>query len=570
MARNKRYGFGHSPRRCPAPGVFALAVSGLVVGGTWAAGTVTPQPKMGEPLEGLTAEELALWEVGRVQFDRVMLIEDGLGPIFNKESCGNCHNVPVLGGSGSQTVTRFGRSEKGGFDPLEEFGGSLLQAQAIDPDCAEVVHPDANVESFRVTNGSMGYGLIEAIPDADILALEQPPPGISGRAHMVEAFEAAGISRAGRFGWKAQVPTILTFSADAARNEMGITNIFVPTENDPNGILPPDLADCDTVPDPEDHLDSEDFYFFDRVTHFLRFLAPPPQTPRSGMTGEGVFETTGCSQCHTPQFITADDRDLEAALRNKVIRPYSDFLLHDIGEHADFIVQGDAGERELKTPPLWGLNKRDPVWHDGRFGGGTFAERVTLAIEAHGGFGSEALDSGVFAAWQALTQPDKDHLVAFLASLGRIEFDHDDDDDVERDDFVAFHACFETGGPFTPDDVCAISDIDQDGDVDLDDYDGFLLAYTGPEEDCNDNGILDLTDIVEGTSLDSNGNGIPDECEACIADLDGDGNVGFGDLLELLSFWGPCPDCPQDLDGSGEVGFGDLLFLLSAWGLCRG
>ena len=163
-------------------------------------------------------------------------------------------------------------------------------------------------------------------------------------AHMVAALEdpMGAPLRVGRFGWKSQVATVLTFSADAALNEMGLTNRFLMDDNDPNGIDPPVLMDCDTVLDPEDTPDGQGFDFVDRVTHFQRFLAQPPQTPRSGMTGEGTFDSIGCADCHHTQFTTADDPSLEDALRDQTIQPYSDFLLHNMGTLGDGIVQGDV------------------------------------------------------------------------------------------------------------------------------------------------------------------------------------------------------------------------------------
>lgn len=547
-----------------AAACMAFVASIFFAESAWGGGIV-PQPKMGDPLGGLTSEQLARFEVGLVQFNRVFTEEEGLGPVFNKTSCGGCHNNPV-GGPGNITVTRAGLATKDGFDPLAELGGSLFQQEAISDECAEVVPRKANVIAFRVTNGMMGYGVVQAIPDDDILALADPDDangdGISGRVNMVGAAEDPPNSplHVGRFGWKAHAATMTTFSAGASLNELGITNPLKPVDNDPNGVNPPALEDCDAVPDPEIGIE-----FVEQLTDYQRFLAAPPQTPRSGMSGEVIFDTIGCTLCHTPSFTAANDPLLEDAIRNKVVKPYSDFLLHDAGQAADFIEQGMAGARELKTAPLMGLRVRDPLWHDGRFDAGTFESRVTLAILEHGALGSESLDSGVFSNWQALSPAFKSLLIAFLDSLGRREFDADGDDDVELDDFVVFAACFTGPGDFyTPDDACAISDIDQDGDVDLTDYSSFLAVYFGPYDDCNANGVLDLTDIITGGSLDDNANGIPDECET-VGDLNGDGVVGIIDLLILLSNWGPCKGCPADLDGDGNVGIFDLLILVSNW-----
>jgi CxxC motif-containing protein (DUF1111 family) len=442
-------------------------------------GTVALQPRMGEPVLGLTAAENDRFLLGREAFNTVFTEPDGLGPTFNQNSCGACHNTPV-GGSGTILVTRFGFNDDkgGGFDPLGSLGGSLLQAEALDPACEEIVPPEANVVAQRLTNSTLGFGLVEAIADEVLLAGEvSPPPGVSGRAHLVEPLEDPGNTRVGRFGWKAQVATVLSFSGDAALNEMGITNRLVGSENAPNGDMVL-LATCDTVPDLEDGPDGEGFHFIDRVTDFQRFLAPPPQTPRSGMTGETVFNNIGCASCHVASFSTPDDVALEDALRNKLLKPYSDFLIHDMGQSADFIGQGDASPFELRTTPLWGVRVRDPLWHDGRVAGGTFADRITAAVAEHDALGSESLAAA--QAFTGLSQVDKDAVIAFLDSLGRSEFDSDGDDDVDSADLTSFNACFTGPGSFyTPDDACAIHDVDQDGDVDDDDFDLFVAAAEG-------------------------------------------------------------------------------------------
>ena len=182
---------------------------------------------------------------------------------------------------------------------------------------------------------------------------------------------------------------MLSFSADATRNELGVTNALIPTENAPNGDMTL-LASCDTVADPEDVPDAEGFTFIDRVTHFQRYLAEPPQTPKSGMTGETIFNAIGCNACHVAEWTTANDKSLEAAIRGKTIRPYSDFLVHDMGLLGDGVQDGDATEQEIRTPTLWNLRTRDPMLHDASASGGTFSERVTTAILLHGPLGEGA------------------------------------------------------------------------------------------------------------------------------------------------------------------------------------
>ncbi len=529
------------------------------------------QPRPGDALPALDADQLDRFTKGKAAFERDFAIEEGLGPIFNQTSCGSCHNNPV-GGPGVQTVTRFGMmTKKGGFDPLAGLGGSLLQAQAIDDAVLEVVPDIADVESFRVTNGVLAYGLVEAISDDDLLAnRDTQPVAQRGEAHMVSSFEdPAGPLKVGRFGWKAQVATVLTFSADAAQNEMGLSNRFLSFDNAPNGDE--DLLDeWDAVPDPEDSPDAEGVEFIDRVTDFQRFLAPPPQTPRSGMSGEGVFNSIGCGICHTPAFATRDDPALEDAIRDVAIRPYGDFLLHDMGAAADGIEQGAGGVRELKTPPLWGLRYRSPLWHDGRFLEGSFEDRIRDAIAEHGAFGSQGVPSA--DAFTALSASQQGQLIAFLDSLGRVEFDGDGDGDVQVDDFhgyndtTGFRGCY--GGPTTPDDPCAVHDVDQNGQVDMADFELLLTALDTAAADCNDNGIEDLREILLGDAVDENNNGIPDECDICTGDVNGDHIVDVTDVLAVIADWGSCSGCPADVDGSGTVDVTDLLTLIEYWGPC--
>ena len=259
----------------------------------------TPQPKMGAPLAGLTPAELQRFDAGRVDFTHTFQVGEGLGPIFNQASCASCHNNPI-GGPGSIKVFRFGfYDEKGvGWDPLESLGGSLQQLNTINIAYQESIPPSANVTAQRVTPSVLGDGLIEAIADADILANQTTPPSptVSGVAHMVVPLETpGGAQRVGRFGWKAQVATMLSFSGDAALNEIGFTNRLLGTESAANGVPP---GAFDTVPDPEDGPDGQGQHFIDRITDFQRYLAAPPQTPRSGMTGETLFNSVGCAHCH--------------------------------------------------------------------------------------------------------------------------------------------------------------------------------------------------------------------------------------------------------------------------------
>lgn len=512
--------------------VVATAVSGVVA--------QSPQPKMGQPLAGLTAAELLRFNAGRTDFTHTFQVSEGLGPTFNQASCASCHNNPI-GGPGSIEVTRFGfyDGEGIGWDPLASLGGSLLQLNAINVACQETIPAAANVTANRVTPSAMGAGLVEAIDDADILIRQTTPPSInvSGRAHMVVPLETpGGPARVGRMGWKAQVATVLTFSGDAALNELGITNQLVPTENAPNGNTGL-LAIYDTVGDPEDVPNGSGQRFIDRITDFQRFLAAPPQTPRSGMSGEAIFVSVGCADCHTPQYTTRNDPALETAIRNKVIKPYSDFLLHDMGAAADFIGDGIADIQELRTPSLWGVRSRDPLWHDGRVIGGTFEQRIlgpSGVVVQHAAFGSEARPSAL--AFQALTVPDQQKVVRFLDSLGRAEFDSNGDNVRDQVDLAAFRVA-QNGGPYTADSPEAVFDFDQDGDVDQVDLGNFALVY---EADCNGDSVTDLQQVLSGALTDVNGNLIPDVCEFCQADLgfEGGGTLKLTICGDPMVTWG--------------------------------
>lgn len=338
-----------------------------------------PTNGFGVALTGLTSQQQAAFNEGRAAFREAETAAEGLGPIFNRDSCAACHSAPVLGGASRITVTRFGRTSNGVFDPLTSLGGSLLQDRAIDPSGLERVPTTANVVARRQTTPLFGLGLIEAIPDATILkgVRKTAVDGVLGKASMVTDV-ATKQSRVGRFGWKAQHATLLSFSGDAYLNEMGITNRLFPTENAPNGNTSI-LKTLDKVADPEDRPDANGRADIDRLTDFMRLMAPPPtQTATASTTfGAKIFLDVGCTACHTP-FMTTGSSPV-AALSSKTVWLYSDLLLHDMGTLGDGIVQGNAGAREMKTPPLWGLRASGPYLHDGR------AATIEDAIKAHAG-----------------------------------------------------------------------------------------------------------------------------------------------------------------------------------------
>jgi CxxC motif-containing protein (DUF1111 family) len=366
-----------------------------------------PQPgQLGDALPGLTAAQLALFTGGREEFEAIETPEGGLGPIFNGSSCASCHSAGATGGASATTVTRFGRVVNGQFDPLDHLGGSLLQDKAIAPEALERVPPEANVVAKRLSTPLFGAGLIEAVPDAAILlgALRRQPDGVVGRAAMVTD-AASGKSRVGRFGWKAQQATLLSFAGDAYLNEMGVTSRLFPKENAPNGNQAL-LAIWDQVPDIEDTVGPDGTSDIDHAADFMRLLAPPPplRMTAAALAGGRVFERINCSACHTPVLLTGASP--VAALAHKPVALYSDLLLHDMGKLGDGIEQGPAKMTEMRTAPLWGLRARAPYLHDGR------AATVDAAVRAHDGQGAPSRQR-----YNALSAAERQQLLAFLASI---------------------------------------------------------------------------------------------------------------------------------------------------------
>ncbi|HTP99342.1 MAG TPA: di-heme oxidoredictase family protein [Casimicrobiaceae bacterium] len=360
----------------------------------------------GDPIPGLTASQLADFAEGEDDFEEEDTAESGLGPIFNNVSCVACHSVPATGGSSAITVTRFGHTANGVFDPMDSQGGSLLQQNAIDPAVQEVVPPTANVTAKRLTTPLFGAGLIEAIPDAQILANAGPQGnGISGRVSVVSDV-ASGHTRVGRFGWKAQQATLLSFAGDAYVNEIGVTSRLFPKENAPDGNVAL-LAQYDLVADPEDQVDpATGKADIDHFADFMRLLAPPKPialTPRA-RAGRQLFSDVGCDGCHISTMTTGPSPI--AMLDHKLVPLFSDLLLHDMGSLGDGIGQGTAGPSEMKTAPLWGLRVRVAFLHDGR------AATPDAAIRMHDGEAARVRDR-----YQRLTANEQQALLEFLRSI---------------------------------------------------------------------------------------------------------------------------------------------------------
>jgi CxxC motif-containing protein (DUF1111 family) len=342
----------------------------------------------GAPLPGLDAEALARFEAGRRLYDRDHFVSEGLGnPTFNGDACRACHFDPVIGGAGPADldVTREGTLVGDVFTAPAR--GTLLHRHALVPERPEIA-PGTNVVELRQTPHTFGLGLLERVPEADILALADPDDldadGIRGRAHWLSD------GRLGRFGWKGAIPSVAEFVRDAVFNELGMT---LPVQD---GLTFGEAEDADAVADPEATPE-----MLDTLGFFLANLDGPPRTPTDpGLEAEGevLFAEVGCASCHVPMLETAD---------GEPVRAYTDLLLHDVQEPGyRGVEEGNAGVREFRTAPLWGLATSAPYWHDGR------AFTVEDAIARHHAEGASSRD-----AYQALGADDRAALIAFLRSL---------------------------------------------------------------------------------------------------------------------------------------------------------
>lgn len=251
--------------------------------------------------------------------------------------------------------------------------------------------------SVRIPASLIGLGLLEAVPVSTIAEAADPHDadgdGVSGRAAYVTD-RRTGARALGRFGWKASQPTLWQQNATALREDLGVT-----TSADVAAHAAPALDDRG----------------LEQLTRYTRLLEPPARRDRSDaevQRGEAVFAQLGCATCHRPRLVTGDVADLPE-LGHRTIEPYSDLLLHDLGDAlADHRPEGDADGREWRTAPLWGLGVLDVVsgeirlLHDGR------ARSPEEAILWHGGEAQRARDR-----FTQLARRERAALLRFLGSL---------------------------------------------------------------------------------------------------------------------------------------------------------
>jgi CxxC motif-containing protein (DUF1111 family) len=430
----------------------------------------TGQDAYTEPAPALSYRERETFLLGRSHFKRRWIApitfngEWGLGPTFIQTRCSECHINNGRGGppasAKEQLATMLvrlslpGANEHGGPKPDPNYGdqfqNNALQGQEIDLRYARELVPaeaelyldweektvtladgeqivlrkpklrveklafgalgDAVMFSLRNTQPLLGLGLLEAVSEETLLSLaaEQKKAGINGRLNKVWDF-VNGKMAAGRFGWKANQANLMAQTAAAFLGDIGVTSKFLRVNN-----CPPAQHAClvqDPANDPE-IIDAD----MDDFETWLRGLAAPARRnldDRQVQQGEKLFEVAGCSGCHTPVMKTAEHYPAFPKLANRVFHAYTDLLLHDLGEElADERPDFEAGGRDWRTQPLWGLglskavNGQTGLLHDAR------ARDVTEAILWHGGEGAASRD-----AFSKMSKAQREALVRFVESI---------------------------------------------------------------------------------------------------------------------------------------------------------
>ena len=395
----------------------------------------------------------ATHEADQMRFEEVELVSDGLGPLYNAQSCRECHQSPVSGAASQVAELRVGHQGPDGHfhnpeipiaDGAEVISGrSLVNDRAICPNAAfpdkeiqERVPETENIRTFRLSLSLLGDGFVEAVADQTLidLAAQQCKSShrkICGQVLQVPIVEAPGQMSVGRFGWKDQHASLLSFAGDAYFNEMGITNRLQPDEV---------TNLCNAHSEPNDTPGSDGLSDIDHFARFVRATKAPARDSQlaSGAVakkGEGLFDKIGCVTCHVETLTTAPAGTkingatftIPAALGSVTFHPWGDFLMHDVGtgdgilqatrEHygkrvfqimSDYLSKQDfeSSRNKIRTAPLWGVRLRPRLMHDGA--------SLTLrdAIQRHQG---EAMH--VSQKFEKLKREDQEAIIEFLKSL---------------------------------------------------------------------------------------------------------------------------------------------------------
>jgi len=447
--------------------VFLLFASALALP-IWKATTVESQSATEAPtgMDTLTNGFVtqAVHDGDRATFEERDIVTDGLGPIYNAQSCAECHQNPVTGGISQISELRAGHNDaNGNFVPatltINDGGGlqgvtianrSLINQRATCPGVVTDNDPTNNiadgtiiynhpneqaqervpgaetVRTRRMTTNLLGLGFVESISNTTLQNIPNgQPSGMKGQLTVVPVAEAPGQFRNGRFGWKDQDASLLSFAGGAYLNEQGITNRLNPTEVTTLCDDVPDNTPCQNNPnvicaeDPENDIDA--------FAQFIRAAKAPSRDARlaatsSAQAGASLFHSIGCDICHINTLTTAAAGTVinggafvvPPALGSKIIHPYSDFLLHDVGT-GDGIAQvtfpgsntlDQSMKNKVRTAPLWGVRTRNELMHDGE----NYTRNESILRHAN-----EA--NGVINSYRALSTTQKNQIVDFLNSL---------------------------------------------------------------------------------------------------------------------------------------------------------
>ena len=390
----------------------------------------------GTPIDECVADPVAptargngRFEDNKFIFSERETIDDGLGPTYNDTGCVECHQSVDVGAFGQQMEFRAGHITNGAF--VDAPGGQLIHARATDSDIVEHISTAETVKAFRVVTSTLGDGFVECIANATLENnVAAQPLAQRGTLTNVPVTEANNTLRHGRFGWKAQQASLVSFAGDAYLNEMGITNPFdgfggrssnaadAGTHENPastaEGVINVTFpSPFDPVQDPED--DGDDVLAFADFMAATRAPGRQNPLPAAAVRGDSLFNAVGCNVCHTRTFVTAAPGTLinggafavPAALGNKIIHPFSDFALHNIGT-GDGIVQnaGQGSANQMRTAPLWGIRARNRFMHEGL--------NITIfdTIQLHAGQATTARNN-----FNALSAAQQNNLIAFVLSL---------------------------------------------------------------------------------------------------------------------------------------------------------
>lgn len=395
----------------------------------------------------------ATHEADQMRFEEVELVSDGLGPLYNAQSCRECHQNPVSGAASQVAELRVGHQGPDGHFHNPEIpiaggaevisGRSLVNDRAICPNAAfpdkeiqERVPETENIRTFRLSLSLLGDGFVEAVADQTLidLAAQQCKSShrkICGQVLEVPIVEAPGQMSVGRFGWKDQHASLLSFAGDAYLNEMGITNRLQPDEV---------TNFCNAHSEPNDTPGPDGLSDIDHFARFVRATKAPARDSQLAIgalakKGEGLFDKIGCATCHIETLTTAPAGTkinggtftIPVALGSVTFHPWGDFLMHDVGtgdgilqatrEHygkrvfqimSDYLSKQDfeSSRNKIRTAPLWGVRLRPRLMHDGA--------SLTLrdAIQRHQG---EAMH--VSQKFEKLKREDQEAIIEFLKSL---------------------------------------------------------------------------------------------------------------------------------------------------------